>query len=103
MFASPTAKTKAKTASATVPTHAPKAAPHTPGRPAGGLVERVALLQRTIGNRATLRLLAQRGSRSSGTGPDDRHEQAGRAMHTSEPQLGRENERLLTERAQPDH
>src|SRR3954451_4638065 len=110
MFAPPVAKTKAKTTLATAPSHAPKTGQHItqpkrvlgdvddllaqeaarasgqvvrnhiPARPAGSLAERATLLQRTIGNQATLRLLAQRSARPSGTGPDDQYEQAGRTM-----------------------
>src|SRR4051812_16486979 len=119
MFAPLIAKTKAKTTSATVPNHAPKTGHHIPGQPAGSLAEWAALLQRTIGNQATLRLLAQRSSRPSGTGSGEQYEQANRTMRTPEPQLqrvcacgggcpkcqteqsGQEHERSQTKRLQP--
>src|SRR4051794_26334160 len=86
MFAPPVMKTKAKTTSITVSAHARKTAHPVPGRPAVSLPEGVSLLlQRTIGNQARLRLLAQRGSRPSGTGPGDQYEQAGRTMRTETP------------------
>ena len=77
MFAPRIPKTKAKTTSATVPTQLCEPAHHTPGRAANSLVERLSLLQGTIGNQAVLRLLTQRSSGRSGTWPDDQHEQAG--------------------------
>ena len=87
MFAPPIAKTKAKTTSTTVSTHAPKTGHQIPGRPTGSVAEQVLALERTIGNQATLRLLAQRSSRRSGTGPGDQYEQTGRTVRMPEPQL----------------
>ena len=68
-----------ETSSATVPDHAPEPGHQIPGRPAGSLAERVRMLQRRIGNQAMLRLLAQRSSGPSRTGPGDHHEQASAA------------------------
>ena len=89
MFVRPLAKTKARTTSTIVPTGASKAGHPFPARPGGSLVEQAFLLQRTIGNQATLRLLAQRSTRRSGTEPGDQHEQTGRMIRISEPQLQR--------------
>ena len=87
MFAPPIAKTKAKTTSTTVSTRAPKTGHQIPARPTGSVAEQVLALERTIGNQATLRLLAQRSSRRSGTGPGDQYEQTGRTVRMPEPQL----------------
>src|SRR4051812_15203815 len=75
MFAPKIAKAKAKATSATAPTHAPKTGHHIPGQRAGSVAEWASLLQRTIGNQATTRLLAQRSSRPSGTEPGVQHTQ----------------------------
>src|SRR5438105_7471904 len=74
MLAPPVAKTKAKTTSATVPTQARKTGDHIPGRRDNSLAERVYLLQRTIGNQATQRLLVQRPSRLTWKELRDQHE-----------------------------
>jgi Domain of unknown function (DUF4157) len=86
MFAPPVGK-RAKTTSSAATTHAPKTGYYIPRGPTGDLVEEASLLQRAIGNQATLRLLAQRSSRPSGIGLGDQHEQAGPTMRMPEPQL----------------
>jgi Domain of unknown function (DUF4157) len=70
MFAPPVKAPKAKTASHTVPTRAPKSPQNIFGRPGLGRAERMLTLQRTIGNQAVLRLLAQEADLARIAGPE---------------------------------
>ena len=75
MFASKVAKPQTKAAKSPTSKLAPRRSTLVEHRLGHDPVEQMLFLQRTIGNRAALRLLAQQASRAAGSAPGSDHEQ----------------------------